>query len=153
MSEGKLSAAERIKAAEEARQALAQEHEDAYLNQKADDVEAQLELEREHGYGRIHPVEIERDAWQHGTATRLVCLLPEAKRGTCKRFLNLLNDDKAKPREKTEAGDQLGESCVVYPKVGSDEYKAMLEQYPMILQQVAIAVSRKVQGKRAEQGK
>lgn len=154
MSEA-LTAVERIKRAREGRQKLADALEAAYTEQLADDEEAVLELETEHGAGRILAIPIDRDAWTSGVgmATRLVCLLPVNSRRQCKRFLNLINDDRAKPRQKTEAGDELGASCVVYPRPGSDAYEATIENCPLILQNAAIQVSRKVRGQRAEQGK
>jgi hypothetical protein len=151
----KPTAKERIAAAEAARRELAAAEETAFEEQRADDIEATLALEREHGRGRIHAIPIDFDAWKPGVgaATRLVCLLPLNSDRKCKRFLNVINNDRAKAREKTEAGDQLGESCVIYPKVGSEMYEATIEHFALILQLAAIAISEKVRGRRAEQGK
>lgn len=142
----KPTAAERIAAARSKRDALQAVEETARDEQLANDLEAIADLEAEHGFERI--IRIQLPGWTpgKGAPTCVAVRVPYAKEQKCKRFIQLINASKEHTRERIEASEQLGESCMVYPKLGTDEYKAALEIAPLILTHAAAQIVKASQG-------
>lgn len=142
-----------MKDIEERRAALRKAHAEAYAAQYEIDFAAQVDLEDEHGFGRVHPVRIEEDGWHVGAPTQIVVLLPVARDLKFKRFQQQIGAKNATAAQKLAASKLLADSCTVYPAAGSDELAAVLELAPGISEAAAAQIVTKVQGRAAEEGK
>ncbi len=148
-----MTPAERIAQAEKRREAREKAYTEAFELQHADDLEALDRLEDEHGWGRIHRIDL--TAWQPGTGavTLIAAKLPLSSDATFKRFAQQSVGKDKKPAAVIESGEAFGASCVVYPEPGSDAYKATVEAFAGVLGHVAVQVVQAVQGRAAEEGK
>ena len=137
------------------RAALRRDHMAAFDAQRELDMEALVDLETQHGYGRTHPVKLEADAWQDGTSspTMLILVLPKRSDLYFKRYKDMSVGAKVPAQQKQRASDMLAGSCTVYPEAKSDALEALLELADGILDQATALIVSKVQGLEADRVK
>jgi hypothetical protein len=125
------------------------------LEQYADDMEAQAELEVQHGEARV--VAFPLDCWTpgRGAATMLIAVLPETRDSKVKRLQQIASNDKISAAEKLEASEALARQCIVYPgkKTHEEMYNATVELAPGVLNHAARHIYKRIQGRELEEGK
>lgn len=154
-----MTPAERIAAALEKREKLKAAEAEAFAEQQAADIEALVELEAEHGFERI--LRIDLNGWKPGmgAATMVVARVPLASESLFKRFEQTIAKAKPNSTEGHTAAIQLGEACIVYPprpkpaEMAGSLYAATMELAPGVISNVALQVSKAVQGQAEEEKK
>lgn len=143
---------ERIKAAQERRDAQASVEKAAHTEQFADDMEAIADLEAEHGYGRIRCIHL--DGWKpgHGAATLVAARVPLKSESVFKRYESQITKPKA---DVVSALHTLAEACVVYPsrKDAKELYEATMDLAPGVMSMVGQKIVEAVQGRADEEKK
>lgn len=152
-STGKISAQERIDAAQKRRQDRLAKEAEAKLEQQAADLEAIADLEEEFGHERV--IRIELGAWTPGMGapTSVAVRVPLGSEMNCAKFIERINKAKEGSKERLVAQDDLAKECWVYPPKGSDAYKAALEVAPLILSHSALQIVKASQGVAESEGK
>jgi hypothetical protein len=143
----KLSAKERIEAAQK-RRAECQEREAAEREeQEATDLEAIAELETEFGFDRI--IRIDLGAWKPGmnAPASVAVRVPLGSEKLGQRWIEQINKSKEGSKERLTASDALAAECWVYPPKGSEALKAALELAPLIMSHAALQIVKASQGK------
>ena len=143
---------EEIEARRAARRA---EHDKAHAEQYAKDFEALDKLEEEHGYERVLSVTLKGWRSGEGAATMIVVRVPRAREAIFKRFQQQVNSNKAGAKQKVEAAELLGSSCLLYPSKTDDPecHEATMDLAPGVLGHAAALIVEAVQGEAEEEGK
>ena len=150
----KLTAQQRIDAANKRRQSTKDAEAAAKLEQAATDIEAIADLESTHGYDRVIAIGID-GVWKPGMGapTRIAVRVPLGSDGMCKRFIDQINRAKEGSKDRILAQDSLAIECWIYPEKGSDAYQAAIEIAPMILSNAALQIVKAAQGVAEAEGK
>lgn len=151
----KLTTEERRAAALEKREALKVDFAAAFAEQQVNDLEALVELEAEHGFGRV--IKIDIGGWKagEGAATLVVVRVPRARDAFFKRYEETVTKAKEGTTARLEAAHMLTESCLLYPskKDQKELYDATFDLAAGIRTHLAIEISKAVQGSAEEEKK
>lgn len=116
--------------------------------QTVKDLEARERLEEEHGF--VAAVKVARYA--DGFPTCAYVKTPDGPQ--YKRYVDQIGKgvEKKSSKAQRDAQELLAQSCWVYPEE-PDAKKAMLDRFPGLLTQIAIAAATLAEGKAEEEGK
>ncbi len=146
---------EKLDALEVRRQAIREAHAAAYEEQLLADMTALVDLEEEHGFERT--VRVDLGSWKSGVgaATMVVARIPGRGSDMFKRYEQSIARAKSGTTDMLNAAHQLAESCLVYPskKAAPELYEATMELAPGVLTNLALQVSKAVQGHAEEEKK
>lgn len=135
---------------QERREALRKEDEKLEAAQAEIDFAALVDAEEEHGFGSVRAIRF-KGAYKRGTPTMAIVIAPE--RGHYREYLKGVLRSGKNDVAKGEAGERLGESCMIYPPHGSEMRAALLAARPGVYVVAGIEVAKLAEGGAEEEKK
>ena len=134
---------------QERREALRAEDEKLEAEQAEIDFAALVDLEEEHGFGSVRAIRF-AGSYKRGTPTMAIVIAPE--RAHYREYLKAARTAKY-DTVRGEAGERLGESCMLYPPPDSEMRSALLAARPGVYVVAGIEVARLAEGAAGEEKK
>lgn len=134
---------------QERREALRAEDERLEAEQAEIDFAALVDLEEEHGFGSVRSIRF-TGSYKRGTPTMAIVIAPE--RAHYREYLKAVRTAK-NDSARGEAGERLGESCMLYPPPDSEMRRALLAARPGVYVVAGIEVARLAEGAAGEEKK
>lgn len=123
---------------------------DLFEAQRLEDLEARDRLEEELGDGQVIAIEISEERWKPGVVTMALFKLPNATQAKVYKTTITPNKD-GSPGDLVKASDVLAAQCRIYPE--PDAWKKLLDAFPFVGTNGAVACVKAAEGKQADEGK
>lgn len=134
---------------QERREALRAEDERLEAEQAEIDFAALVDAEEEHGFGSVRAIRF-AGSYKRGTPTMAIVIAPE--RAHYREYLKSVRTAK-NDSVRGEAGERLGESCMLYPPPDSEMRRALLAARPGVYVVAGIEVAKLAEGAAGEEKK
>lgn len=144
-----------IREALERRDLLKADYDKAHKAQYALDFVELVNLEEQHGFGRV--MRIDLGGWEKdkGAATLVVVRIPERRESFFKRYEQTVARSKPESTQRLDAAHQLAMACLLYPskKEHPELHEATLNLADGVLSNIAYQIANVVQGKAEDEKK